>query len=291
MLGAGSVSSDEGQVDLAAHCAGQLDLCLLSSFLQALCGHLILAQVDAVLVLESICHPVDDALVEVIAAQVGITVGGQNLGHAVAHLDDGDIEGAAAQVVDHDLLVIFLIDAVCQRSGSRLVDDTLDVQAGDGAGVLGSLTLAVVEVSRNGDDGLGDRLAQISLSISLQLLQDHSADLLGSVLLAVQGHLVVGAHITLDGSHRVLRVGDGLALCHLTHQTVAGLGEADNRRGGACTLRVCDNNGLAALHNSHAAVGSTKVDTNDLTHNESSSQIQNVFCLYDAQMLPSGCYI
>ena len=39
----------------------------------------------------------------------------QNLGHAVAHLDDGDIEGAAAQVVDHDLLVLFLIDAVCQR--------------------------------------------------------------------------------------------------------------------------------------------------------------------------------
>ena len=41
MLGAGSVGSDEGQVDLAANCAGQLDLCLLSSFLHALCGHLI----------------------------------------------------------------------------------------------------------------------------------------------------------------------------------------------------------------------------------------------------------
>ena len=38
-------------------------------------------------------------------------------------------------------------------------------------------------------------LAQISLGVSLQLLQDHSADLLGSVLLAVQGHLVVGAHL------------------------------------------------------------------------------------------------
>ncbi len=71
------------------------------------------------------------------------------------------------------------------------------------AGVLGSLTLAVVEVSRNGDDGLGDRLAQISLRISLQLLQDHSADLLGSVLLAVQGHLVVGTHLTLDGRNGV----------------------------------------------------------------------------------------
>ena len=266
MLGAGSVSSDEGQVDLAAHSAGQLDLCLLGSFLQALSGHLILAQVDAVLSLEGVSHPVDDALVEIVAAQMGVAVGGQNFGDAVAHLNDGDIEGAAAQVVDHDLLVIFLIDAVCQRSGGRLVDDTLDVQAGDGAGVLGSLTLAVVEVSRNGDDGLGDRLAQISLRISLQLLQDHSADLLRSVLLAVQGHLVVGTHLTLDGRNGVLGVGDGLTLCDLTDQTVTGLGEANNRRGGAGALGVCNDDGLAALHDSHAAIRSTKVNTNDFAH-------------------------
>ena len=283
MLGAGSVGSDEGQVDLAAHCAGQLDLCLLGSFLQALCSHLVLAQVDAVLGLEGVCHPVDDALVEIIAAQVGITVGGQDLGHAVAHLNDGDIERAAAQIVDHDLLVFLFINAVCQRSGSGLVDDTLDVQARNGAGILGCLTLAVVEVCRNRDNGLGNRLAQVSLSIGFQLLQDHSADLLGSVLLAVQGHLVVGAHITLDGSNGVLRVGDGLTLCDLADQTVAGLGKADHRRGGACTLRVCDDNGLAALHDSHAAVGSTKVDTNDLTHNENSSR-KNKSCLCDAQV-------
>ena len=266
VLGAGSVGGDEGQVDLGAHCAGQLDLCLLGSLLQALRGHLILAQVDAVLGLEGVCHPVDDALVEVVAAQMGIAVGGQNFGNAVAHLDDGDIEGASAEVVDHDLLVIFLIDAVGQRSGGRLVDDTLDVQAGDGACVLGGLTLAVVEVGRNGDNGLGDRLAQISLGVSLQLLQDHRADLLGGVLLAVQGHLVVGAHLTLDGGHGVLGVGDGLTLCDLTDQTVTGLGEANNRRGGAGALGVCDDDGLAALHDSHAAIRSTKVNTNDFAH-------------------------
>ena len=197
---------------------------------------------------------------------MGIAVGGQNLGNAVAHLDDGHIEGAAAQIVDHDLLVFFLIDAICQRSGSRLVDDTLDVQACNGACVLGSLTLAVVEVCRNGNDSLGNRLAQISLGISLQLLQDHSADLLGSVLLAVQGHLVVGTHLTLDGRNGVLGVGDGLTLCDLTDQTVTGLGEANNRRGGACALGVCDDDGLAALHDSHAAIRSTKVNTNDFAH-------------------------
>ena len=67
---------------------------------------------------------------------MGIAVGGQNLGNAVAHLDDGHIEGTAAQIVDHDLLVVFLIHTVSQSSCGGLVDDTADVQACNGACVL-----------------------------------------------------------------------------------------------------------------------------------------------------------
>ena len=43
------------------------------------------------------------------------------------------------------------------------IDDTLHVQTGDPAGVLGGLTLGVGEVGRHGDDRLGDGLAQIGL--------------------------------------------------------------------------------------------------------------------------------
>ena len=273
MLGAVGIGGDEGQVDVGGGGAGQLDLSLLSGFLQTLGSHLILAQVDVVLALEVLGHPVDDALIEVIAAQVGITVGGQNLGNAVAHLDDGDIEGTAAQVVDHDLLVGFLIDAVGQRSSGRLVDDTLDVQAGNGACVLGGLTLAVVEVGGDGDDGLGDRLAQVSLGVSLQLAQDHSTDLFGGVVLAAGVDLLGGAHLTLDRGDGILGVGDGLTLCDLADQTLAGLGEADDRRGGAGALGVRDDDRLAAFHNSDAAIGSTKVNTDDFAHNKNSLQI------------------
>ena len=77
---------------------------------------------------------------------------------------------------------------------------------------------------------------------------------------------MVGTHLTLDGRNGVLGVGDGLTLCDLTDQTVTGLGEANNRRGGAGALRVCDDDGLAALHDSHAAIRSTKVNTNDFAH-------------------------
>ena len=38
-------------------------------------------------------------------------------------------------------------------------DDTEDVETSDGTGVLGGLTLCVVEVGGDGDDGVGDLLS------------------------------------------------------------------------------------------------------------------------------------
>src|SRR5699024_9241315 len=134
--------------------------------------------------------------------------------------------------------------AVSQSRSGGLVDDTAHVQAGDGAGVLGGLTLAVIKVSGHGDHGLGNGLAQVGLGVRLQLGQNHGADLLGVVVLAVDGNLVVGAHVTLDGAHGALGVGDGLALGHLADQTLAGLGEAHHTGGGAGALGVGDHNGL-----------------------------------------------
>ena len=82
-----------------------------------------------------------------------IAGGGQHLDHALADLDDGDVKGAAAQVVDHDLLLGLLVKTISQRGSGGLVDDTLDFQTGDLAGVLGGLTLGVGEVGGDGDDG------------------------------------------------------------------------------------------------------------------------------------------
>ena len=97
-----------------------------------------------------------DALVKVVAAQAVVAGGGQNLDDAVVDLQNGHIEGAAAQVVDHDLLGLLLIHAVGQGRGGGLVDDALDIQARDLAGVLGGLALGVGEVGGDGDDRLGD---------------------------------------------------------------------------------------------------------------------------------------
>ena len=257
VLGAGGVGGDIGQVDVGGGNAGQLDLSLLSGLLQALHGNLVAGQVDALGLLELSGHPVHHALIEVIAAQAVVTGSGQNLDDTVVDVQDGHVEGAAAQVVHHDLLSGLLIHTVGQSGSGGLVDDTLDLQAGDLAGVLGGLTLSIGEVGGDGDDGLGDGLAQIGLGVGLQLLKDHGADLLGSILLAVDVHLVVGAHLTLDGDNGAVGVGDSLALGHLAHHTLAVLGKSHHRGSGAVAFGVGDNDGVAALHNRHTAVGRT----------------------------------
>ena len=255
MLGAGGIGGDIGEVNGGGGDAGQLNLGLFRSLLQALHGNLVAAQVDALGLLKLRHHPVHDALVEVVAAQPVVAGGGQDFDDPVTDLQNGDVEGAAAQVIDHDLLIRFLVHAVGQGRRRGLIDDPLDLQAGNLARVLGGLPLGVGEVGRDGDDRLGDGLAQIGLGVCLQLLQDHGGDLLGSVRLAVDVHLVVGAHLTLNGNHSPVGVGDGLALCHLAHHPLAVLGKCHNGRGGAVALRVGDNDGLAALHHGDAGVG------------------------------------
>src|SRR2546428_4977057 len=71
------------------------------------------------------------------------------------------------------LLFTLLVEAVGERRSRRLIDDAQDFEPSDFASILGGLTLAVVEISGNGDDRLGDLLAQFGLRIGLELLEDH----------------------------------------------------------------------------------------------------------------------
>src|SRR3546814_3543609 len=75
----------------------------------------------ALVLVELVDQVVDDALVEVLAAEEGVAVGRQHLELLLAvdvgDLDDRHVEGAAAQVVHGDLAVAaFLVQAVGQRS-------------------------------------------------------------------------------------------------------------------------------------------------------------------------------
>ncbi len=284
------VHGDEGQVDLVLRRRGQLLLGLLGLFLQALQGQLVGPQIDALLLLELVGQVVDQTQVEVLAAQEGVAVGRLHLEDAVADLQDRDVEGAAAQVIDSDLLTIVLLKAIGQSSGSRLVDDAQDFQAGDLAGVLGRLTLGVVEVGRNGDDGLGHGLAEVGLRGLLHLAEGEGRDLLGRIVLAVGAHPgvavrplddLVGHHALVLGHHRVIEIAadqalDGeegvgrvrhrLATRRLTDEHFAAVLDRHDRRGRAVAFGVLDDLGVLAVHDGDARVGRAEVDADDLGH-------------------------
>ena len=82
-----------------------------------------LAQINALIALELVSKPIDDALIPVIATQVVVAIGCCNFEYAIAQLKDGNIERAAADVVHKDLLVRLLIHAIGKCSCGGLVDD------------------------------------------------------------------------------------------------------------------------------------------------------------------------
>ena len=61
-------------------------------------------------------------------------------------------------------------ELLAEREGraAYLVDDSEDVESGNGAGVLRRLTLLVVEVGRDGDHGVLHCLAEVGLGGLLQ---------------------------------------------------------------------------------------------------------------------------
>ena len=260
---------DERQVDLRLLDLAEFDLRLLGGFLEALRGHAIGAQVDAVRGLELIDEPIDDALVPVVAAQGRVAVGRLDLEDAIADLEHRDVERAAAEVEDEDRLVFgALLEAVGERRRRRLVDDAQDLEPGDRARLLGGGALGVVEVRGNGDDRLRDRVAEIRLGVALELHQRACGDLLGRVDLAVDviGLPVALTHVTLDRTERAIGVGDRLTLGDLADEYLAGLRERDDRRGRAGALGVGDDDGVAALEDRDDRVGGTEVDTDCLGH-------------------------
>ena len=80
-------------------------------------------------------------------------------------------------------------------------------------------------------------------------------------------HFVVAApHEPLDRINRVLWVGNRLPLGYLADQTLARLGERDDRWRGSPSFFVGDHLGLAAFHDRHYRVCSAQVNADNLCH-------------------------
>ena len=169
MLRTIGIRRDVRQVYFGLLTGRQFDLRAFGGFFEALKGERVVAQVETLVFLELLNQVIDDALVEILATEKGIAVGGQHfelvLTVHVSDLDDGNVKGSATQVIDGQLAITTLfVHAVRQCRGGGLIDDSLDRQAGNFTGVLGGLSLRVIEIGRYRDDSLGDFFTQVVFS-------------------------------------------------------------------------------------------------------------------------------
>ncbi|GBE60908.1 NAD-specific glutamate dehydrogenase [Babesia ovata] len=255
-------------------------------------GTLVAGEVLAVVDPHEVADTVlDKEVVEVLTTEVGVTGSGLDLEDTVLNGKDGHIEGTTSKIEDEHVLLLrpLLVKTVGNGGGGGLVDDTHDVETGDGTSVLGGLTLGVVEVGGHGDDGVLDGLAEVELSNLLHLDEDHRGDFLRveGLLLSLEGDLDGGLaantvgdlegpvlHVILDGgvvkppSDEPLGVEDGvlgvaglLVLGGVTNQTLS-VGEGDVGGGGPVTLVIGDDLHVVVLVDTNTGVGGTQIDTN-----------------------------
>ena len=128
-----------------------------------------------VLALELLNEVVDNAVVKILTTKMGITSGGLDLENALLDGQERNIESSSTEIKNQNVTFAddLLVETVGNSGSSGLVDNTEYVHAGNGPSIFGGLTLRVVEVGRNGYDGIVDGGTEIRLSSLLHLQKHH----------------------------------------------------------------------------------------------------------------------
>ena len=105
---------------------------------------------------------------KIVAAETAVAGGGADLHDALVFVEDGNVEGAAAEV-EHQILALGGVrEAMGQGRRGRLVDQPLDLQARQPARIDRRLALVIVEIGRDGNDHFGHRRLEIGFGILLE---------------------------------------------------------------------------------------------------------------------------
>jgi hypothetical protein len=194
-----------------------------------------LSDIDVVPLAQMIDREADQFLVEIVAAQMIVAVAGQHFDDVALQVDDRDIEGATAEVIDQRLARAAVAAFIRQRRCRRLVDDAYHLQAGDFAGFARRLALRIGKIGGHGNHRLAHRLTQVRLGNVPQSAQDHRRDFLRAVILA--GHLYRSelTHSTLDRTYAALGVQRILVARGLADEQAAVVGNTDQRGQNAYT--------------------------------------------------------
>lgn len=101
-----------------------------------------------------------NSLVEILTSEMSVSSSGNDLEYSLINREDRDIESTTSQVIDENgLLLVFLIESIGHGGSSWLVDDSEDVKTGDDTGVFGGLSLGIVEIGWDCDNGIDNSLS------------------------------------------------------------------------------------------------------------------------------------
>ena len=191
-----------------------------------------------------------------------VSAGADDADQAVLDLDHGDVECAAAQVVDQDRLVFPLLEPVGDGRRRRLVEDGADAQPRQPAGVGGRLALGRSEVGRAGDHDVGDRLAAGGdLGIAHDLAEDERRNVLRAegLTLVLEDEIRV-AHVLLDPRDDPVGLQLGRLLGGVAHDDVVAVEEHHGRRDPLALLVGDDHRFAVLVHVRDRRVGRSQID-------------------------------
>ena len=188
---------------------------------------------------------IEQGVVDIVAAEVRIAVGGEHLVDVAFggadELEDRDIEGAAAEIVNGDVAALLLVQTVGERRGGGLVDEPQNFEAGEAAGVFGGLALRVVEIRGDGDHGAIDCFAEVGFGPGFQFAQDEGGNLGRRERFFAEADVDHVAAFGFDAEWEefqfVLHVGDAAA-----HEALHGIDGAVGMRGEAGAGGIADEN-------------------------------------------------
>ena len=226
--------------------------------------------------LELVEEGTEQQLVEIVTAEVGVAVAGEDLDHPRLDLRDRDVERAAAEVVNEQALHLGGVRIIREHGRGRLVDDPDDLQAREHAGLAGRVALALGEERRHRDHGLRDRAPERLLGPLLQRSQDDRRDLLRRVRLVAKRDGRLPAHRPLDRPDGSLRRQHVLVPRRLADEQPSLRVEPDHGRQDRVAVVVGDHLGPAAAHDGDLAVGRPQVDPDDRFHMHAPSKLRTI---------------
>ncbi len=150
-------------------------LCSLALGSESSHGSFVVSDVNSVL-LEEVCGTVlDEFVVEVFSAQMCVSGSGLHFEDSVFDGQEGHIESSTSQIEDEHVLfsLALLVESVGDGGSGGLVDDSQYVESGNHSGVLGGLSLGVVEVGGHRDHSVFNWLGQVGFSGFFHLNQHH----------------------------------------------------------------------------------------------------------------------